>query len=162
MISFIVGTKNRPDELKRFISHLKKQTSQDYEIIVADEGDNMWVIKEGVKYMQGEWQEDWHYSIKNEAVELAEGDYLAFPQDDAVYNPEFVEKMQQGDLCICGWEWQGERPPSKRVCEIDIGGFTVKKDKFTGFESSPIADGKFTETFEGDVKYINDILYEKR
>lgn len=160
MVSFIIGTRNRPEKLKELIEFLQSQP--DNEIIVADEGDNRWVLDYGVKYIQGEYQGNWHYGIKNEAVELAECDYLCFPQDDAKYHPDFIKKMQQGDMSICGWHWQGDRKPSNKICEVDIGGFTVKRDKFTGFELDPLADGKFTQNFKGDIKYINDILYEKR
>lgn len=159
MISFIVGTNNRPEELKRFIEHLKYQTSQDYEVIVADEGNNEWVKELGVKYYHQEYKGDWHYTAKNEASKLSTGDYLAFPQDDAVYYPQFVELMQRGDMCICGWSGN---PPIKKTCHVDIGGFTVRRDKFTGFNSHGTADGEFVENFIGDVILINQNLYDKR
>lgn len=156
MISFIVGTNNRPEELKRFIAHLKDQTSQDYEIVVADEGDN---DPQGHKHYKQEYIGDWHYTVKNNAVSLAQGDYLAFPQDDAIYYPEFVELMQQGDLCICRWNG-GE--PNPKVCHVDVGGFTVKRELFTGFKSHGTADGEFVENFKGDIILINKHLYDKR
>lgn len=159
MISFIVGTNKRPEELRRFIEHLKDQTSQDYEIIVADEGDNEWVKEYDVQYYKQAYKGDWHYSAKNEASKLANGEYLAFPQDDAVYHPEFVEKMQQGDMCLCGWN--GHKP-RKQKCGLDVGGFTVKKDLFTGFATHGLADGEFVENFKGEVILIPDMLYEKR
>lgn len=159
MISFIVGTNKRPEELKRFIEHLKDQTSQDYEIVVADEselGDN---DPQGHKHYKQKYVGDWHYTAKNNAVALAEGGYLAFPQDDAVYHPEFVAEMQQGDMCICRWNG-GE--PCPKVCHVDIGGFTVKRELFTGFRSHGTADGEFVENFKGDIILINKHLYDKR
>lgn len=163
MISFIVGTKDRPQELKRFIEHLHNQTSKDYEIIVADEGDNEWVKDFNVKYYKQEWKKDWHYSAKNEASKLAQGEYLAFPQDDAEYYPEFVEKMQQGDLCVCGWEYEGKpRNPRPFISEVDIGGFSVKKELFTGFNSNNLADGEFVQSLKDKAVLIKDILYVKR
>lgn len=157
MISFIVGTNNRPGELKRFIEHLKPQ--KDYEIIVADEGDNGWVKELGVKYYHQDYAGDWHYSAKNEASKLAEGEYLCFPQDDAIYYPGFVDKMQRADMCICGWNGN---TPAQKTCQVDVGGFTVRRELFTGFKSHGTADGEFVENFKGDVLLINEQLYEKR
>lgn len=161
MISFIIGTNNRPEKLKELIEWL--QTQPDNEIIVADEGDNRWVLDYGVKYIQGEYQGNWHYGIKNDAITLAEGDYLCFPQDDAQYREGFIEQMQQGDLCICGWTTNNDiKPPSTQECQIDIGGFTVRRDKFTGFKPSGLADYLFVKDFKGEIVKVDNILYDKR
>ena len=165
MISFIVGTRNRPEELKRFIDHLWEQTSSDYEIVVADEGDNAWVRGYVSKYYWQPWAEDWHYSAKNQAAHLASGDYLAFPQDDAVYHVDFVRLMQRGVMSICGWVGAGgSKEPNPTICEVDVGGFTIRKKEFTEtlFKPGASADGALVEIFLGRVVLVPEVLYEKR
>ena len=161
MISFIIGTKNRPKELKRLIEFLVAQP--DNEIIVADEGDNKWVLDYGVKYIRGKYQGNWHYGIKNEAVGLAECDYLCFPQDDAVYSEDFIPKMQKGDLNICDWKHEGTIHKGKpQTCSVDIGGFTVKRELFKPFDLSNQADGHFVEALKDKATIIEEVLYEKQ
>lgn len=172
MISFIVGTDdNRPQELVRFITHLEKQTSQDYEVIIADEGGGVNVLhatRLGCRYYWQPDPRDFHYSAKNMAARLAKGDYLAFPQDDAEYLPRFVEVMQQEDMVLCQWKQMemGGRimPPNPKICQVDVGGFTVKRDLFLatrGFEPGPLADGYFVQGFNGNKALVQEMLYVK-
>lgn len=166
MISFIVGTDNsRPHELRRFIEHLQRQTSQDFEIIVADSGDlGGWAVAEyGVRYYRQQDARDWHYSAKNMAARLASGNYLCFPQDDSEYRPRFVELMQAGGMPVCAWNWGNVTMlPRAVIGQIDVGGFTVHRDHFgTGFTPGPLADGRFAEARAHLIHRVPEVLYVK-
>jgi len=174
MISFIVGTDDsRPAELIRFIRHLTEQTLYDYEVIIADEGKGMNVmtaVRYDCRYYLQPDPRDFHYSAKNMAAKLAKGEYLCFPQDDAEYMPSFVSLMQlamQGGapLAVCGWKQMemGGRlmPPDPHLCRVDVGGFIVRADRFTGFDPGPLADGHFVQQFAAEAAKVPEILYVK-
>lgn len=176
MITFFVGTDDsRPDQLNGFLEHLKEQTSQDYEVVICDEGNNYWLDPLGWKVYRRESAEDWHYTAKNEAVAsgIAEGDFYCFPQDDARYRPDFVELMQPpgSKLNLCSWVWHDQpceptMPPAPALGQVDVGGFTVHRDAWVGFDVlkyRELCDGQAVQHVAQRWGWtpINEVLYDK-
>lgn len=115
MISFIVSTYNRPDNLRVLLYSLMAQTRKDFEVLVMDEGDN------GVVVAAVNDDRFRHYPLqrveaivsgggngslgllpKHTGVSHAKGDYLCFPSDDIYYLPTFVQHMSDRDKDIVG------------------------------------------------------------
>ena len=100
LVSVIIPSYNRYDNLLNTIDSIKKQTYNNYEIIVIDDGssdkrykdviDNVTIInlETSSKYKLG-------YACgaipRNKGLEIAKGDYIAFCDDDDIWMPEKLE-----------------------------------------------------------------------
>ena len=96
--SLIVATKDRTTELARFIASLDEQAIGDYELIVVDqnEDDRLGPIlassrrKEKIRRVQGKPG----VSVsRNVGISLAQGEIVAFPDDDCWYPLETLKNV---------------------------------------------------------------------
>lgn len=99
-ISVIVSTYNRPDALGACLRSLGRQTTKDFEIVVADDGSgpptrdviDTWRPKLGIP-LQHAWQEDRGFrlaEIRNRAIAASSGGYLVFLDGDCIAPSGFV------------------------------------------------------------------------
>jgi glycosyltransferase involved in cell wall biosynthesis len=122
LTSIIVTTYNRPDALRRVLLDLDRQSSDAFEVVVADDGstretaDTVADLKDRVGYrLKHVWQEDEGFRVaraRNLAVLESEGDYVIFLDGDCIPLKGFVE----GHLWLAepGWWVRGTRVSLRR------------------------------------------------
>lgn len=98
-ISLILCTYGRTKEVDDFIQHATKFTIQNFEIIIADQNEDDRITKILNQY------NNLNFSIKhlhtqkglsrsrNQSLPHAEGNIVAFPDDDCIYAPDTLEKV---------------------------------------------------------------------
>ena len=101
-VSLIVSFYNRVDYLRLVVAGLKRQSFQDFEVIVADDGSTREAVREIEKLsaavpfeMMHVWQEDHGFrknKILNKAITVAAGNYLIFIDGDCIPHKEFVRE----------------------------------------------------------------------
>lgn len=100
LISVIVTTYNREEALDAVLRSLERQSDDDFEIIVADDGSGpetaklieSWKTKIGHR-LERVWHEDHGFraaEIRNRAVLNARGAYYIFLDGDCIVRPDFV------------------------------------------------------------------------
>lgn len=99
--SVIAAFYNKIDYLKLVLTGFERQTTKDFELIIADDGSKENVVAEINKIkatysfpIKHIWQEDKGFrknKILNKAINEAESDYLIFIDADCVPHREFVE-----------------------------------------------------------------------
>lgn len=99
MISVIITTHNRLDDLKKAVESVKQQTYKDIEIIVVDDNSD-----DGTKdyfesdpsiiyrFISSKEHKNGNYA-RNQGIKLAKGNYIAFLDDDDVWFPTKLEKQ---------------------------------------------------------------------
>jgi glycosyltransferase involved in cell wall biosynthesis len=122
LTSIIVATYNRPDALQRVLLALDRQSSDAFEVVVADDGssretaDTIAGLRDRVGYrLKHVWQEDEGFRlarIRNLAVLESEGDYLVFLDGDCIPLRDFVEAHRW--LAEPGWWVRGTRVALRR------------------------------------------------
>jgi glycosyltransferase involved in cell wall biosynthesis len=122
LTSIIVTTYNRPDALRRVLLDLDRQSSDAFEVVVADDGstgetaDAMADLRDRVGYrLKHAWQEDEGFRAaraRNLGVLESEGDYLIFLDGDCIPLKGFVA----GHLWLAepGWWVRGTRVSLRR------------------------------------------------
>ena len=117
LISVIVTTYNREDALEAVLRSLARQTDQDFEVIVADDGSKAptaalveaWKAKLGHR-LDHVWHEDRGFraaEIRNRAILASRGDYVVFLDGDCIARPDFVATHRR--LAERGWFVTGNR-----------------------------------------------------
>lgn len=104
-ISILLATYNWPEALRFCLESLEKQTDQNFEIIIADDGSGPETKKlidstiTGSKHsIQHLWQEDHGFRktiILNQAIQAAQGEYLIFLDGDCIVQPDFVKRHRE-------------------------------------------------------------------
>jgi len=100
LISIIVTTYNREDALDAVLRSLSRQSDQDFEVIVADDGSGSataalveaWQARVGHR-IEHVWHEDRGFraaEIRNRAILAARGGYCLFLDGDCIARPGFV------------------------------------------------------------------------
>lgn len=96
MISLIVATLGRTDELAAFLASLKAQTYRNWELIVVDQNEDDRVVAvlsqsglsaKHLKSPRGASRG------RNVGLAAASGDIVAIPDDDCTYEPETLENL---------------------------------------------------------------------
>jgi glycosyltransferase involved in cell wall biosynthesis len=100
LISVIVATYNRPDALDAVLRSLSRQSDQNFEVLVADDGsgpDTGAVIENWQSRLSRPIVHVWHADngfrlaeIRNRAILAATGDYCIFLDGDCIARPGFV------------------------------------------------------------------------
>lgn len=172
MISIICSTYDRPAALLRLIESLKRQTLQDWELLIMDESESYYskpFTTKGITAVKCKRYNDWGYSVKEQGAKMAKGEYLCFPADDAQYEPTFLEKLSAtgADLAYCDWNFTNQN----RIVEaqpkegyIDVGGFLLKRSLFTGFPNKGLwGDARLVEQIAKDHTAVRvpEVLYIK-
>ena len=98
-VSIILATYNRRHLLGRSVKSVLNQTYQDYELIIVDDGstdDTEKVVQnfnsEKIKYIKHPKNKGIP-AARNTGIRLAEGDYIAFQDDDDEWMPEKLERQ---------------------------------------------------------------------
>jgi glycosyltransferase involved in cell wall biosynthesis len=100
LISVIVTTYNREDALAAVLRSLARQSDQDFEVVVADDGSGpataaqiaLWKSTIG-RRVEHVWHEDRGFragEIRNRAILAARGDYCVFLDGDCIARPDFI------------------------------------------------------------------------
>jgi glucosyl-dolichyl phosphate glucuronosyltransferase len=99
LLSVIIPTYNRPDDLKAFIESLLKQTQLPNEVIIVDDG-NLPEIPlsqnchdAGIQTIYLKKEIPGLTSSRNFGIERARGDIIFFFDDDVVIAPQFIEQV---------------------------------------------------------------------
>lgn len=96
LVSLIVATSGtRPDELRRFLESARSQQRSAYEILVIDQSSGR------LDTMLGEYPEVVHVRSdvpglsrnRNIGIARASGNIIAFPDDDCVLPPDYIENV---------------------------------------------------------------------
>jgi glycosyltransferase involved in cell wall biosynthesis len=117
LISVIVTTYNRADALEAVLRSLARQTDQDFEVVVADDGStaataqliDAWKAKVGHR-LDHVWHADRGFraaEIRNHAILAARGAYCIFLDGDCLARPDFVAIHRH--LAEPGWFVTGNR-----------------------------------------------------
>jgi glycosyltransferase involved in cell wall biosynthesis len=117
LISVIVTTYNRADALEAVLRSLARQTDQDFEVVVADDGSiaatgqliENWKAKIGHR-LERVWHEDRGFraaEIRNRAILAARGVYCIFLDGDCIARPDFIATHRR--LAQPGWFVTGNR-----------------------------------------------------
>jgi glycosyltransferase involved in cell wall biosynthesis len=117
LISVIVTTYNRADALEAVLRSLARQTDQDFEVVVADDGSaaataqlvEAWKAKIGHR-LEHVWHEDRGFraaEIRNRAILAARGAYYIFLDGVCIARPDFVATHRR--LAAPGWFVTGNR-----------------------------------------------------
>lgn len=177
MISFICSAYNRPQHLKVLAHSLIVQTNPDWELLVMDESEerinDISKLDPRITHYPCNNFNDFGYSVKENGIKLAYGDYLCFPADDVYYAPTFVEVMSKKaskgfELVYCNWIHDRANYSPVQVLPavgyIDVGGFIIKKHLMTGFpDKGHEGDGKLIEELVKTCKHspVEQYLYVK-
>ena len=117
LISVIVTTYNREEALEAVLRSLARQTDQDFEVVVADDGSGAatgqlveaWKAKIGHR-LEHVWHADRGFraaEIRNRAILVARGAYCIFLDGDCIVRPDFVATHRR--LAEPGWFVTGNR-----------------------------------------------------
>lgn len=131
LISIIVPAYNAENNLEKTLESLQKQTYENLEILVINDGstDNTGRIAE--QYAQKDQRiciynktNGGEANSRNFGLSKATGEYVAFCDADDYMHPDFIEKMysalsdQKAEVAICGWnsvDPEGNPMPWKSV-----------------------------------------------
>jgi glycosyltransferase involved in cell wall biosynthesis len=117
LISVIVTTYNREDALEAVLASLARQSEQNFEVVVADDGSKQptaalvesWKARIGHR-LEHVWHEDRGFraaEIRNRAILASRGEYVVFLDGDCVVRPDFVATHRR--LAERGWFVTGNR-----------------------------------------------------
>lgn len=114
-ISVIVTTYNRPDALALVLQGLSRQTKNNFEVLIADDGSTnetkTLINSQSWNFPNKHiWHEDKGFRaalIRNLAVKEAQGDYLIFMDGDCIPQSDFIERHSK--LAEKGWFISGSR-----------------------------------------------------
>ncbi len=115
MVSVIVPIYKAEKYIERCLDSVKAQTFSDFEVIMIDDGtpDRSAAIAE--KYTADPRFRLYHQNnsgvgaVRNRAIALAQGEYLAFLDSDDAFTPEHLEKLcsaaksADADIVCCGY-----------------------------------------------------------
>jgi glycosyltransferase involved in cell wall biosynthesis len=181
-LSFIVVAANNPKSLRTCLSSLLDQTypTEQIEIIVCDNSADLQICEENLKvcamdpHIKYEWtarrtvvdlphvrHKHCLYTATEIGVEMATGEWLAFPSQDDYATPVFAQRMLAvadatgAELVLCdvvlggpghGYFTLGTAP---RSCAVDKCSFIMKRSWFEGFSGKhsnyELEDGFFVE-----------------
>ncbi|MGL6107513.1 glycosyltransferase family 2 protein [Romboutsia sp.] len=99
LVSLIMPTLNRYEDIDLLIESLVNQTYKNFELIVVDQNDNdkvktivdKYVDKVDVKYIKND-KIGLSYN-RNIGIDMAKGQIIGFPDDDCVYEHDTLEKV---------------------------------------------------------------------
>lgn len=97
--SLIVATKNRVNEVDRFLRSLTTQGNENFEVIIVDQNLDDRLSDVVSRYTQQfpithiKLETPGTSRARNRGLVLANGDIIAFPDDDCLYPPGFLTKV---------------------------------------------------------------------
>ena len=106
MLTAIIPTRNRPDDLAKAVASVRAQTRPPEEFIIVDQspGDESRSLVEGLMSGDGRIQLVYIHDpgisglveAKRVAAERAGGEIVCFLEDDVVLEPDYLEQLEQG------------------------------------------------------------------
>lgn len=142
LVSVIMGTYNRSAEIIESVESVLRQTEQDFELIVINDGgevdvENLLRHRNSPKIKCHKLQKNMgHAAVLNEGIRRSKGRFIAYLDDDDVYYPNHLELLLDGLR-------QGE------------GKFAYSNTKMV---SGSLADGRFRAE---DIKGVWNVEYDK-
>ncbi len=135
LVSVVIATYGRPERVQRAIASVQKQTYPNVEIIVVDDSaeyNDAVADTHGVRYVyDGDPQGLSH--ARNRGIEFADGEYIAFLDDDDQWIETKLEQQvaslieHGGGLLTCWRYMASEDGHVQTVAKTDIDGDVVKK-----------------------------------
>lgn len=111
-VSVVITAYNRPDFLKRAIESVMAQTFRDFELIIIDDcspTELFSVVEQfgaGIRFHRQEKNGQLSHA-RNTGVRLAQGEYVAFLDDDDEWLPTSLERQMESvkgyDAILCGF-----------------------------------------------------------
>lgn len=99
-VSVVISTYNRCNRLSKAIESVRKQTFQDFEIVVVDDNskDGTAEIIKGfedhrIVYVKRSSNFGTDTKPKNQGIEKARGEYVAFLDDDCIFRPDHLQAL---------------------------------------------------------------------
>lgn len=127
-ISIIVSTYNRPDALDAVLRGLSKQSDQNFEVVIADDGsgpETEHIVGEWRARWRGRLSHTWHpdagfrlAEVRNRAVAAASGDYLIFLDGDCIPRKDFIashRRLAEPGWMVCGHRLMLSEPFTRKV-----------------------------------------------
>lgn len=106
MLTVIIPTRNRPDDLAKAVASVRAQTRPPEEFIIVDQslGDESRSLVEALMYGDGRVQLVYVHDpgisglveAKRVAAERSSGDIVCFLEDDVILEPDYIEQIAQG------------------------------------------------------------------
>lgn len=97
--SLVVCTVGRVEELRQFLDSLQRQTFRDFEVVVSDQNQDSRLDPILAEY-EGSFpilhlrlESKGASAARNEGMSQAKGDVIAFPDDDCLYPPDLLDKV---------------------------------------------------------------------
>lgn len=164
-VSVIIPTLNRYEYLKDVFRDLEKQSYKNFEVIVVDQTDPYDAsVYEGwnldLKYWYQEEKALW--KARNEAIEVAKGDFILLYDDDSLVEPNWIENHLKAldyfqadissgvSLSTVGAEVPLHYSYFRWSDQLDTGNVLIKKHVF---ETIGLFDTKFEKQRMGDGEY---------
>jgi len=158
MISIVIPVYNQARHLVNCLTSIKKQTYNNYEIIVINDGstDNIIEVVEKFKQIFGYRLSYWEQenrgagAARNMGAKLAEGEYLIFCDADVVMEPLMLELMlktlkdnPQASFCYSSFIWGHKKfklwpfdaLKLRQMPYINTASL-IKKEHFPGFDET--------------------------
>lgn len=147
---------NKIDYLKLVLAGFERQTTKNFDLIIADDGSREDIIKEIERisknysfHIKQIWQEDKGFRknrILNQAILASNSDYLIFIDADCIPHPYFVEEHinnRSHQVCLTGRRVNLSEKITRQLTEEKIQkGFLETKTLLL------IADGLFGKSFD--------------
>jgi len=98
--SLVLATVGRTEELERFLVSLDTQTYRDFELIVVDQNEDNRIVpilsrfSSSFPILHLKPSEKGASKARNLGISHAQGDIIAFPDDDCVYSPNLLEGVK--------------------------------------------------------------------
>ena len=155
-VSVIVSFYNRIDYLRLVLAGFERQTFQDFEIIIADDGSNQNIIKE-IELLAKEisfklthlWQEDKGFRknrILNKSISSSCAEYIIFIDGDCIPHSQFVREHfenRKKRVCLTGRRVNLSKKITGFLTPLNVKEGFLEKNKL-----KLISDGIFGESFD--------------
>jgi len=102
--SLVLATRGRVVELQRFLDALERQTYRDFELVVVDQNPDDRLVRiltrPGIGFPIIHLRSEPGLSrARNLGLQFAQGDIVAFPDDDCWYSPDLIERVHDSFTC---------------------------------------------------------------
>ncbi|MBI4753297.1 glycosyltransferase [Candidatus Desantisbacteria bacterium] len=171
--TLIISFYNKIDYLKLVLAGMERQSSNEFEIIIADDGSREEIVRELKELMDRSslaikhvWQEDKGFRkcrILNKAICKAETNYLIFIDGDCVPHREFIREHIENrskSVCLAGRRINLSKKITERLTTETIKSGYLENSQFSLFfdyifgRSTCVEEGVFF-TSPGIRKFIN-------
>lgn len=157
-VSLIIAFYKKIDYLKLVLAGLQRQSLKDFEIIIADDGSSLEIVKE-IESLSREvayplihvWHEDKGFrknKILNKAIVSSNSDYLIFIDGDCVPHSKFIEEhfsSKRENLCLTGRRVNLSDKITKLLTVDKIKDGLLEKNMLTLLSDSILGESAYIE-----------------